>query len=232
MRDLPGESRPNLRLVDAELRAGHIRGMQRATTSVPVCRPFLLFDAMALIAALGVGIAWTFSAADILLPAPPAEWSAITICEYALFVARVSITCPLLATGMITLLRLRRPRPSWARLNRQPGFAASLAVLSVTALNTLLFLAGWLIAVLVLQDNGAMLISLQREFGLISLRTLDNALPTFGMAVAAVWIYLAVSGRWRSEPGWLDRAGRALGCFWLAMIPTFGLYRMVLRTFL
>ena len=29
---------------------------------------------------------------------------------------------------------------------------------------------------------------------------------------------LAVAGRWRAEPSWVDRLGRALGVFWVLLI--------------
>jgi hypothetical protein len=35
---------------------------------------------------------------------------------------------------------------------------------------------------------------------------------------------LALGGRWRADPGWIDRAGRALGLFWVATIPMRGWY--------
>ena len=47
------------------------------------------------------------------------------------------------------------------------------------------------------------------------------ATTAFGVstAVAVAWILLAASRRWRPEPHWLDRTGRVLGWFWVAMIP-------------
>lgn len=39
----------------------------------------------------------------------------------------------------------------------------------------------------------------------------DNA----WVAVASAWTLLALSGRWRREPGWLDALGIGLGVFWL-----------------
>ena len=39
-----------------------------------------------------------------------------------------------------------------------------------------------------------------------------------GMAVAGAWSWLLLSGRWRSQPTWIDRLGRALGFYWLSMI--------------
>jgi hypothetical protein len=47
------------------------------------------------------------------------------------------------------------------------------------------------------------------------------AASAFGIsaAVAAAWLLLAVGGHRRSEPHWLDRLGRALGAYWIAIIP-------------
>ena len=38
-----------------------------------------------------------------------------------------------------------------------------------------------------------------------------------GPAVAGCWIALALGGRWRPEPAWDDRLGRALGAAWIAV---------------
>jgi len=40
-----------------------------------------------------------------------------------------------------------------------------------------------------------------------------------GCAVAAVWAVQVIGGRFRAEPSWIDRLGRALGVFWIGMIP-------------
>jgi hypothetical protein len=42
-----------------------------------------------------------------------------------------------------------------------------------------------------------------------------------GYAVAAAWLTLAIGRRWRPEPTWVDRSGRAIGFFWLLMIPMY-----------
>jgi hypothetical protein len=39
--------------------------------------------------------------------------------------------------------------------------------------------------------------------------------PQVGSAVAVVWIVSWLSGIWRPEPSWIDRAGRILGAFWI-----------------
>jgi hypothetical protein len=38
-----------------------------------------------------------------------------------------------------------------------------------------------------------------------------------GLAVLSGWLTLALTGRWRSAAGWLDRSGRVLGWVWVAL---------------
>jgi hypothetical protein len=38
-----------------------------------------------------------------------------------------------------------------------------------------------------------------------------------GPAVITAWVALYASGRWRSEPHWIDRAGRVLGAYWVVL---------------
>ena len=37
-----------------------------------------------------------------------------------------------------------------------------------------------------------------------------------GFTVAAIWLLLGLSGRWRPEKSWIDRLGRLLGVVWIA----------------
>jgi hypothetical protein len=123
-------------------------------------------------------------------------------------------------------LRLRRPRPDLRRLVREPGFVATGAVTLVVAVR----LAGFL--VLIARTFGRTTLGALYDVwamaffrGPIDVATLYNSVyfasSAIGtsMAVAAAWLLLAVSGRWRSEPGWLDGLGRVLGTFWIAIIP-------------
>jgi hypothetical protein len=45
--------------------------------------------------------------------------------------------------------------------------------------------------------------------------------PRIGAAVLWCWVTMALSGRWRPEPVWLDRLCRLLGFAWLAMALVF-----------
>jgi hypothetical protein len=61
---------------------------------------------------------------------------------------------------------------------------------------------------------------------------LDHFLGTMalvGVSVAASWILLLMSGAWRPERGWIDRTGRALGCFWIATLPLTGWWDFHMR---
>ncbi len=40
-----------------------------------------------------------------------------------------------------------------------------------------------------------------------------------GFAVAASWLVLIVGRRWRPEPSWIDRCGRAVGAYWIMLVP-------------
>ena len=40
-----------------------------------------------------------------------------------------------------------------------------------------------------------------------------------GFAIAACWLVLIVGRRWRPEPSWIDRCGRALGAYWILLVP-------------
>ena len=38
-----------------------------------------------------------------------------------------------------------------------------------------------------------------------------------GAAVLGAWSAMAASGRWKSQPSWIDRTGRVLGMFWIGL---------------
>lgn len=56
----------------------------------------------------------------------------------------------------------------------------------------------------------------------------NHLTPLAAWATAASWLVLAVGGRWRPEPDWIDRAGRVIGITWIAAIP-FYVLRIVSR---
>ena len=104
----------------------------------------------------------------------------------------------------LILLRLMRPRPTRARLAGQPGFVACVAVVA-----SLLPGLAWIASI---QHRPGF----QRAFGFQ--QGWNCALSWTSTAVAGAWIALALTRRWRPEPSWIDRLGRALGAYWVVVL--------------
>jgi hypothetical protein len=105
-----------------------------------------------------------------------------------------------LSTGLL-VLRLRKPRPAIGRLFRQPGAAASLAACPTIGIWMGITGIWWL--------RGDPLRALNR-FTYIGVGG--------GSAVLAAWLVLLLARAARPEPGWLDRAGTALGMLWIFLM--------------
>lgn len=169
-------------------------------------RKFTLLDLLILIAATAAGL----GAMRALSPdhdnftapyspiSPPTwmNWGSVVALNWAFYLS------PLLAawTLGILALRLRRPRPSLRRLAFQPGWVACCVATVGIAAGTVMTLIG--------------------VYGRYGIGYYFDLVPyPVGVAVAAAWTQLAVSGRWRSEGSWIDRAGRVMGIAWLAIVP-------------
>ena len=87
------------------------------------------------------------------------------------------------------ILRLRRPRPPWRALILQPGVVAAVAMVFGG-----FWVYGWM--QIVAPDR---------------LDSFTGPWIVDGATVTAAWVVLALSRRWNSEPGWIDRLGRILG---------------------
>jgi hypothetical protein len=178
-------------------------------TLVP--RKFTLIDAMVLIAATGIALVPVriFFWESLRFPD---EWSAREILDTSLNLHVMLAPFAICLGCSLWLLRIKSPRPRLRRTFRQPGMAATTAAL----VHLLLSWIGLLIFVYVNR------VSLNSLFEL-SLWIRIGMLPTalLGATVSAVWAVLWLSGAWRSEPSWIDRAGRALGTYWV-MTSVFG----------
>jgi hypothetical protein len=98
-------------------------------------------------------------------------------------------------------IRLRGPRPSLLRLMRQPGTAACAAVVIVMTIDEIIW-------ILYCVRNSYSAAQTQPMFWRVNS---DHVPP----AVAAVWLGMLFSRRFRPEPCWIDRFGRAIGFLWL-----------------
>lgn len=172
-------------------------------------RPFGLADAMIVVGASAVGLALARGPAaflsaklpQLLDPYPPVHRTMLFLLYGSTAVYPMVIALTAGAIG----LRLRRPRPTCLRLARQPGWIACLA------------------AVLVF------LIGLTRRIP-VSIRSTGTTLDSFlftewiraseecGYAVIGAWLTMGLLGRWRPEPSWIDRLGRALGVAWIGAV--------------
>jgi succinate dehydrogenase hydrophobic anchor subunit len=176
--------------------------------TTPREREFDRFDAIVLFAATVVGFglirAWerAFGLATVF---DPGIW-------HGQIVDRVTaVTIPFLLQWTVAclLLRLRRPRPNWRRVARQPGTAACVAAMLAIAY------ASFWTTLTVIKVR-----SIQRAY-------MKGYIPSarsyfywiYGDPVA-FWVLgagltLALGCRWRSEPSWIDRLGRILGLAWI-----------------
>lgn len=167
----------------------------------PRCRPFSILDGMILIAGVATGIG--------LARIGPQEWSMSPWWRFRLFMLMIG-PIPLLMVGptlAFLVVRLRRPRPRLLWLVRQPGTAACLAIavsLTVSALSWTLYGMG--------HDQGW--IRTPEYTG----RFWRMSHDPLGVSVLAAWLGLAISRRWRPEPGWIDRLGWGIGLFWILTI--------------
>jgi hypothetical protein len=131
------------------------------------------------------------------IPPPPwLNWSAVVFSYWVFYFSPLPTAWTLAAL----VLRLRSPRSPLRRVMRQPGAVASCAA-------TMLILIG---AVHYLLDlHNPSLHAVPFEYTSFSL----------GCGVGSAWLILALSMRWRAERSWLDRLGRVLGVYWIAMVP-------------
>jgi len=130
------------------------------------------------------------------------------------------------AMGMVALLvlRLRRPRPGWRRLSRQPGAVACAAATAALMAGGVLVVSYYLSMVNPIGSTALNVpVHMPNEWtlGRHDWPIIESRIPT---AVIAAWLALALSGRWRAEPRWIDRIGRVFGSFWVGL----GLFRWYL----
>ena len=196
-------------------------------------RTFHVSDAIVLVAATAIGLAVFkpyFATMTPLSWTPPVTFAP----RFTGWISGLWV-CLVLASPFTTVwtlailgLRLRQPRPRWNRLVRQPGLVAGLMAAFVLTAR----LAGFAtmcvrvigepnLAVWNVQNTGGggCRMGWPRGYLLFDTDHFLNTLAMIGLSVASSWVVLLVSGRWRSERSWIDRSGRALGWFWIAILP-------------
>ena len=193
-------------------------------TQNSVQRPFLLLDAMVLLAATAAGLAIAlrmenFEAIRIVTEAA-AGGSLVAIGRA--FTLWTILGVPLLVAWTITLLiMIVFPRPSRPNLDdvlRRPGATAcgaAAAAIAISLINAVPFLSAFVSRSF---RNGAppfgqIVYTFDTQF----LFTVGFDFGAPGLAVAAVWSMQTLSGRWLPESNWLDQTGRAVGWVWIIL---------------
>ena len=166
-------------------------------------RRLTLLDGMIIVASTATGFALIRGSFWKMLEPPfPVRQTLIPwyVLDAGIFILQ-AWPLPALWTLAVLAVRLRASRPPWRRLCRHPGITACCAVVIVGLHNAVLLSCLSLLS-----------------FTIMSEALLLTALPV-GLAVSATWANLVVSGRWRPQACPFDRAGRALGAFWIAVVP-------------
>lgn len=184
-------------------------------------RPFGVADLLILIAATAAGLAASrMMAADVslkviwdMLSTPPSEGWSIGVIAGMFGDLGTHFLMPCLATwtAACLLMQLRNPRPARRRFVRMPGAMACLVATVAIGLTAAGGLATWAMTA---PDNRH---RMQRLFGAIIFGS-----HQVGAAVLWCWATMAISGRWRPEPTWLDRSGRLLGAGWVFTATIYG----------
>jgi hypothetical protein len=113
-------------------------------------------------------------------------------------------------TFALVILRLQKPRPRLRWIFRQPGMAAcSTAVIAMSVyfplrIRGLIMVAG---------GPGSEFQGAGVWYGTV----FREHLYLIGFSVLAVWLNLAMSGRWSAEKSWIDRLGRLFAAYWIGI---------------
>lgn len=191
-------------------------------------RNFTVRDAAILVAATAIALGLTRSypiwIKSALKTSTLADWSPWrTAIEWSEYICFATMPVGMCMTVAVLAMRLIRPRPPFRRLVRQPGTTASVAFVFSLLLGLLQSVTGALTL-----DHIADILDLlffmfkpvnNTDFSCIVGFCQCLGFLGSGRVVAVAWLVLALTRSWRPEPSWIDRAGRVLGCYWIATMP-------------
>ena len=212
-------------------------------TSARSLRRFTVFDEMILIALVAAviavtGVFWESDLREFIKFRPAQSW-VLEVLDWAPFLL-VGLLPRYIAAAMpaVLALRLRRPRPPLRKLARQPGCVACAAGSAALVAGGVLVLS-WTM----FRENVQLVLGpfawpsmesyvAERRISATATTVSPFVWPAVesyvAAAVLAAWAVLLLGGRWRSEPTWIDRAGRVCGAYWVFLV----LYRWVLLIYL
>ncbi len=162
-----------------------------------------LLDLLVLIAATALGLALVRISIRGFAARPPSRTATQTV--RSITMAETYASCLLAPWSLVLLaLSLWRPKISFRRMARGPGFMACAAATAGVAL----YLA---------------VCSTQVAMGRLSLEpaTISRITASFAtyapLMVAGAWLSVVLGSRWRAETSWVGWAGRGLGIGWIGL---------------
>lgn len=200
--------------------SGSVRNAHQSARGFPR-RPFTVLDELVLMVPLAAAIMVT--GAFVTYENPPSSNGTQAMIWQVLDwvpVVVLGLVPRYTAMGMVALLvlRLRRPRPGWRRLSRQPGAVACAAATAALLAGGVLVLSRYMSMANPMGSNrvNIPLVHMPNElaWGSHDWPVLESRIPP---AVVSAWLVLAFCGRWRAEPSWIDRTGRVFGSFWVGL---------------
>jgi hypothetical protein len=171
-------------------------------------RRFQILDALVLVAASAIGIAWSLAWARGWWR--PWKLLALNVHDFCDFFTFFLVPWTL----AFILLRISMPRPSLRRLGQSPGTAACLTVLIVFVIGLVEALTSWGLQVLWLRlkDDS---VSKVTE---VLLDVTSESSTRAGPSVLAVWLILALIRRFRLQRDWIELLGLTLSIGWIVLI--------------
>ncbi len=170
------------------------------------CRPITVLDLMIVVAATAVGFALDRSLPVLEHLGIPRTWA-------------VELPCLMAWTIAAFVIRLRRPRPVFRWLMRQPGAVATHVVMLLVPIAGAIGVVAWVAKGILNHYRVPTGNFLPLPLILI------GAAAMAGAFVAGGWLSLALSGRRRTEAGWIDLLGRVVGTLWIVH---FGAFAVIL----
>jgi hypothetical protein len=174
--------------------------------STPTRRKVTLLDLVTLIAATAVGLALLRVSIDGMEDRLLAR-SRGALIQSRITTGRTYASCFLAPWSVALLvLKLRAPRASSQRIEKEPGFIACVAATSGVALYVILCIIQFAMTMGKLRFTP---VAISRITG-----SLDNYAA---LMVTGAWLSLVLDSRWRSETDWVGSAGRIVGISWIGV---------------
>lgn len=179
-------------------------------------RPFTILDGMILVAAVACAFGLHRAVVDAVHSHAYNTFAMVSrLQDLSQRVLEVEFPLLVTLTPAVLVMRLRRPRPRWRRLLRQPGMVACCAaILPIAgALLGLRQFFRFLSDTTVIDRGDIISYRIGPPLGVL----FGSVGAPVGFWVLGAWLILALSGRRRPEKSGIDRVGRLVGIGWISI---------------